>query len=248
MELQKLHITTICMLAIINKYAGVIHQTFNCVNQKCCSIYRNSREYSKCFNTLFSFLFKVSGGHLSERWGHTLHHTLVHAEAVRGHHVGRHVQRTALHPTRCGWPVLHRSGWNIFWVSSTVVPAGWLSRRSAFDSVRAAVAVILAGGKHVKHTGLCVCVCHFGYTSANYTMAFIAVSFCAVEECKGQVENDETSQWKVTEKIMSPLQIMICVGCTSITELGSLTELCWRWQSMNIHHPADKTQNVELEG
>lgn len=56
-------------------------------------------------------------------------------------------------------------------------------------------------------------------------MAFIAVSFGAVEECKGQVENDETSQWKVTEKIISPLQIMICVGCTSITELSSLTEL-----------------------
>lgn len=105
----------------------------------------------------------------------------------------------------------------------------------------------LAGGKFyfsVKLTALRVC--HVGYTSTYYTMAFIAVSFGAVEECKGQVENDETSQWKVTEKIMSPLQIMICVGCTSITELSSLTELSW--QSRNILHPAVKAQNVYLEG
>lgn len=88
--------------------------------------------------------------------------------------------------------------------------------------MRAAVAVLHWLVGNMLNTQ--VCVCHFGYTSADYTMAFIAVSFCAVEECKGQVENDETSQWKVTEKIMRPLQIMICVGCTSITELDSLTE------------------------
>lgn len=97
---------------------------------------------------------------------------------------------------------------------------------SAFDSVRAAVAVFhWLVVNFISVLNSLLCVCHVGYTSTDYTTAFIAVSFGAVEECKGQVENDETSHWKVTEKIMSPLQIMICVGCTSITELSSLTEL-----------------------
>lgn len=40
------------------------------------------------------------------------------------------------------------------------------------------------------------------------------------------MESDETSQWKVTEKIMSPLEIMIRVRCTSVLELSRvLTEL-----------------------
>lgn len=44
MEPEKLHRTTICILAIFNKYTGFKHQadSFNCVNQKYCWIYRNS--------------------------------------------------------------------------------------------------------------------------------------------------------------------------------------------------------------
>lgn len=50
--------------------------------------------------------------------------------------------------------------------------------------------------------------------------AFIAASLGAVEERKGQVGNDETSQWKVTQEIMSPLEIMIRVGCASVPGLS----------------------------
>lgn len=66
------------------------------------------------------FLFKVSRGHLSERGGHVLHHPSVNAASIWGHHVSRHVQRAPSHPPWCWGPLLHRSGWSIFWVSSAV--------------------------------------------------------------------------------------------------------------------------------
>lgn len=72
---------------------------------------------SLSFIYLFLFLLKVSRSHLSERWRNVLHHPPVDAAAVRGHHVSGHVQRASLHPTRLGGALLHRPGWNLFWVS-----------------------------------------------------------------------------------------------------------------------------------
>lgn len=137
---------------MINKYTtSVTDQIFNvnCLNQNDIEILEIPPEVSVLFcffmiviHHFCSFFFQVPGGHLSQRRGRTLHHSAVHAAALRGHHVGRHVQRKALHPTRCGRPLLHRSGWNVFWVSGAVLPAAWLSRRFAFDSLRAAGALL----------------------------------------------------------------------------------------------------------
>lgn len=87
-------------------------------------------------------------------------------------------------------------------------------REFAFDSVRAAGALLhpLMVKRVHSQARAHVCVCVVADTlCADYTVALDAESAGAVEEWKGQVENDETSQWKVTEKITSPLLHPCCV-------------------------------------